>query len=323
MSWWFDNETYIEIVAVYALLAFSIQVCLKAGTFSLASVGFYAISSYMTADLVKHGWPTVPAIAAGVVVCSVVGLALAYLLVRLRDLYLGMATIAFDLMVGVVALNWDKVTGGAAGLYSIPVRVSGLSMTIVVIVVIALLVLMQRGTIGRTFETIRDDSQLAVTVGIDGRRYQRLAFVFSAALGALAGSLHSLAFYAISPTDASFSLIITALAMVTIGGSGSWVGALVGAVLLGYLPIKLTAIGDWWPVIYGSVMALVATYVPVGFYGLAQLGVRRGRAALLERGGQSDSPQSTSPGREDPPPGLSGPVASSDGTLGMDKVHSA
>jgi branched-chain amino acid transport system permease protein len=321
MSWWLNNETYIEIVAVYALLAFSIQVCLKAGTFSLASVGFYAISSYMTADLVKHGWPTVPAIAVGIVVCSIIGLALAYLLVRLRDLYLGMATIAFDLMVGVVALNWDKVTGGAAGLYSIPVRVSGLSMTIVVVVVIGLLVLMQRGTIGRTFEAIRDDTQLAVTVGIDRRRYQRLAFVFSAALGALAGSMHSLAFYAISPTDASFSLIITALAMVTVGGSGSWVGALVGAVLLGYLPIKLTSIGDWWPVIYGTAMALVATYLPVGFYGLAQIGVRRARTALQERSSRGGSAsQQTSPDRESPPPGVS---ASSDGTFDMDKVHSA
>jgi branched-chain amino acid transport system permease protein len=275
----------------------------------------------MTADLVKHGWPTVPAIAVGIVVCSIIGLALAYLLVRLRDLYLGMATIAFDLMVGVVALNWDKVTGGAAGLYSIPVRVSGLSMTIVVVVVIGLLVLMQRGTIGRTFEAIRDDTQLAVTVGIDRRRYQRLAFVFSAALGALAGSMHSLAFYAISPTDASFSLIITALAMVTVGGSGSWVGALVGAVLLGYLPIKLTSIGDWWPVIYGTAMALVATYLPVGFYGLAQIGVRRARTALQERSSRGGSAsQQTSPDRESPPPGVS---ASSDGTFDMDKVHSA
>lgn len=291
MSWWTANATYIEIVAVYVLLALSIQICLKAGTFSLASVGFYGISSYVSADLAKHNWSTVVAIGAGVLLCAAIALLLSYLLVgRLKDLYLGMATMAFDLMVGVVALNWDAVTGGAAGLYSIPVRVSALGMTIVVVVVIALVVLLQRGTIGRTFETIRDDAQLAITVGVDARRYQRLAFVLSAALGALAGSLHGLAFYAISPSDASFSLIITALAMVIVGGFGSWVGAIVGAILLGYLPIKLTGIGDWWPVIYGVAMALVATYVPGGFFSVAQTAARRVRTMLhARRAGDSEA----------------------------------
>ena len=50
--------------------------------------------------------------------------------------------------------------------------------------------------------------------------------------------------------------------MVIIGGFGSWVGALIGAIVLGYLPLRLTSLGEWWPVIYGGVMMLVATYLP-------------------------------------------------------------
>ena len=279
MSWWSNNETLVQVVIVYILVAFSIQVALKAGTFSLASIGFYSIGSYAAADLIPH-WPTVLAIAAGVVISGVVGWVLARLLVRLKDLYLGMATVAFDLMVGVVALNWTSVTGGPAGKYSIPVAVSANQMLIVLIVVIVLLELLQRGTIGRTLEVTREDSQLAVSTGVDTRRYQRFAFVLSAVLGGLAGAFHALTASAISPDDASFSFIVLALAMVIIGGFGSWVGALIGAIVLGYLPLRLTSLGDWWPVIYGAVMMLVATYLPGGFYALARRAVTGTRGSV-------------------------------------------
>lgn len=288
-SWWSNNETLIQIVIVYALVAFSIQVALKAGTFSLASIGFYSISSYTAADLVEHGWPTALAIAAGVVLSGIVGWVLARLLVRLKDLYLGMATVAFDLMVGVVALNWVSVTGGASGKFSIPLTVSANGMAVVLVVVVILLELLQRGTIGRTFEATREDSQLAVVTGIDTRRYQRFAFVLSAMLGGLAGGLHALSSSAISPDDASFSFIILALAMVIIGGFGSWLGALIGAIVLGYLPLRLTSIGDWWPVIYGGTMLLVATYLPGGIYALARRGIA-GTRGLVRPRQQPDAP---------------------------------
>jgi branched-chain amino acid transport system permease protein len=271
-EWWSDNQTFIEIVIVYALVAFSVQVPLKAGTFSLASIGFYGISSYTAAYLAMRDWPTVLAIAAGVVVSGVIGWLLALLLVRLGGLYLGMATIAFDLMVGVVALNWVSVTGGPAGLFGIPIVVDATGMLAVLVVVVVLLALMQRGTLGRTFEATREDSQLALTVGIDTRRYQRFAFVISAMLGGLAGALHALAFSTIAPEDASFAFVILALAMVIIGGFASWVGALVGAIVLAALPLQLTFLGQWWPIIYGIAMILVGTYLPGGLYALFKRG---------------------------------------------------
>lgn len=288
-SWWSDNQTLIQVVAVYALLAFSVQIALKAGTFSLASVGFYGVGSYAAAYLAKHDWPTVGAVAAGVMLSVAAAWLLALLLVRLRDLYLGMATVAFDLIVGVVAVNWTSVTGGAAGLYAIPIRVGATTMTVVVLAVIVLLAMLQAGTIGRTLDVAREDEQLALTVAIDVRRYQRFAFTLSAALGALAGTFHALAFSAISPGDFDFGLIILALAMVIIGGFGSWLGALIGAVVVAYVPLKLTSLGQWWPVIYGSAMLLTAVYVPGGVYGaLARMvtmtSSRVGRARRAQAG---------------------------------------
>ncbi len=269
-SWYTGNETIIQQIIIYALLAFSIQVALRTGIFSLAGIGFYGIGSYTAALLVQKGWPTVLAIAAAVVLCALVGYLLAILLVRLRDLYLAMATVAFDLMVGVVALNWTKLTGGPLGLVGVPVKVTTLGIFITLVVAAGGLLLLERGTMGRAMVAIREDENLAQSLSIDIRRYRRFAFVISAMLGCVAGAFHALLYITVQPGDAGFDLIVLALTMVIIGGFGSWGGALIGAILLTWIPLKLTSIGEWWNVVYGGLMILMATFIPGGI--LAMLG---------------------------------------------------
>ena len=284
LSSWFDtNETLIQNIAIYALLAFSIQIVLRSGLFSLASVGMYGIGSYVVGVLTtEHGWAAVPAILVAVVVCAVVGWLLAVLLVRLRDLYLAMATVAFDLMVGVIALNWKQVTGGPVGLFGIPLAVTTTTLVVTVLVIAALLYAMEHGTMGRTMETIREDEALAQSFAVDTRRYRRMAFVVSSMLGALAGAYHALVFNTVSPGDAGFSLIVLVLTMVIIGGYGSWIGALIGAILITWLPLRLESLSDWWYAIYGAIMIVMATFMPGGIYGLAQQ-LRRRSTGLRTR----------------------------------------
>jgi branched-chain amino acid transport system permease protein len=275
-SWFDTNESLIQNILIYAVLAFSIQVALRSGVFSLAAIGFYAIGSYTAAVLVsKHGVPAAPAIAAAVVLSGVLGWLLAWLLVRLRDLYLAMATVAFDLMVGVVALNWDSVTGGALGLFGVPISVTTLGMFLTVLVIAVLLFLMEHGTMGRTLETVREDEELAQSFAVDAGRYRRFAFVVSSMLGALAGAFHALLFTTVSAGDAGFNLIVLALTMVIIGGFGSWIGALIGAILIAWLPLRLESVSDWWYAMYGALMIVMATYVPGGIYGVARSLLRR------------------------------------------------
>ena len=81
-----------------------------------------------------------------------------------------------------------------------------------------------------------------------------------------------------NPDDANFGFIILALAMVIIGGFGSWSGALLGAFLLAWLPTKLDFLGNWWPVIYGGAMILIAAYLPGGFFAVARRAVQEVRA---------------------------------------------
>jgi branched-chain amino acid transport system permease protein len=281
-TWYDANESLIQTILIYTLLAFSVQVALRTGVFSLAGIGFYAIGSYAAAVLVgDHGVATVPAVAAAVALCGVLGWLLAWLLVRLRDLYLAMATVAFDLMVGVVALNWRDVTGGSLGLFGVPIGVTTLGMFACVVVVAFLLLLMERGTMGRTLETVREDEELAESFAVDTRRYRRLAFVVSSMIGALAGAFHALLYTTVSPGDAGFNLIVLALTMVIIGGYGSWIGAFIGAVLIAWLPLRLESMSDWWYALYGAMMIVVATYVPGGVYGVARSLLQRAPTVRL------------------------------------------
>jgi len=282
-EWFLSNELLIQSIAVYALVAFSVQVPLRSGTFSLAGVGLYGIGSYSAAYWVKGGTSPWLAVIASVALAVVIGWILALVLVRLHDLYLGIATLAFDMMVVILALNWEKVTGGAAGMYGIPLSISTRTMLVTLVAVGILLTLLEIGTIGRIYQTVRDDEQLAQALAIDARKYRQLTFVVGGALGALAGAYHSLSFNAISPNDSGFNLVVLALAMVIIGGFNSWIGALLGAVILGWLPVLLAGTGDWWPVFYGAGMVGFAVFAPAGIFGLGEGLYRRIRSRQATR----------------------------------------
>jgi branched-chain amino acid transport system permease protein len=266
-SWFTTNETTIQNVLIAALLAFSVQVALRAGIFSLAGIGFYAIGSYTAGLIARDGHGIVLAIAASIALAAALSLLLAFLLVRLRSLYLAMATVAFDLIVVVVATNWE-VTGAALGIFGIPLTITTTHMAVTVVIAAVAMTFLERGTIGRTYDAIREDEELAQSFSINIRSYRRLAFVVSGALGAVAGSFHALAYGSVLPGDAGFASVVLALTMVIIGGSASWFGALLGAVLLTWAPLALTFIGDWWDAVYGALLILFACYLPNGLLGI-------------------------------------------------------
>jgi branched-chain amino acid transport system permease protein len=255
--------------------------------FTLAAVGFWAIGGYTTAVLVtKHMWPTAPAIGAGIVVSAVVGLALALVLGRLRSLYLAMATVAFVLLVQIVAINWESFTGGAQGLFGIPVTIGTWTLVAIVVVVSAGLALFERGARGRTIEAMRLDEQVAQSVGIDIVRERHLIFVLSAVLAALSGGISAVMFNTLSPDQAGFGLITQTLLMVVLGGAASWWGALIGAFIVTWLPDILRFTGDYRAIVQAAIIVLVVVYAPEGIVGL----VRRLRSLVWGRRGPVTTP---------------------------------
>lgn len=290
---WFDsNEALIQSALAMSVLALSVQLALHAGVFSLAGVGFWAIGGYGTAKLVLEGWSTAPALAVMVAISAVIALAMGLILNRLRALYLAMATFAFVLIVQIVALNWESVTGGPVGLFAIPVTIT----TPVLVVIVALcalgIALWERGRSGRMMEALREDEQLAATVGIDVRRRRVVVFVVSSLLGTLSGGLYAMMFNTITPDQAGFGLITNVLMMIVLGGISTWWGAVVGAFIVTWLPEILRFAEDYRAIIQGAIVLFVVVYAPDGLVGV----VRRAGALARRLAGRRAVPAEVAAG---------------------------
>jgi branched-chain amino acid transport system permease protein len=270
MSVWLDaHMVLVQSTFVGLLLALSIQFPLRMGVFSFAGVGSYAIGAY-TAAIAVTKWevPALPAIAIGALTAAVVSLPLALILARLGGLYLGMATIAFDLIIAVAVTNGGDLTGGPTGLFGVITDITLVQVVVITAIAVVLLALTERGRTGRRVDAVRDDPELAGSMGINVRRYRQAAFVVSGVLGGCAGAINTLFRTTVGPTDIGFGLVVLALTMIILGGARSWLGALIGAVVFTWLPSVLAVVGEWQHVIYGTIVALAAIWIPGGVLGL-------------------------------------------------------
>jgi branched-chain amino acid transport system permease protein len=266
MSAFYDTN----LVLIQAtLLALSIQVPIRLGVFSLAGVGSYGIGAYVSANLVlRYEMAAVPTMLVAGLAAAIVSLLLGVVIYRLAGLYLAMATIAFDLTVGVVALNGGEWTGGPVGLFGI---FTDLTMGLLFAVVGVCLVfahVTECGRLARRITTVREDPELAASMGINVRAYRLTAFVVSGFLGGLAGCLNTLTRSAVGLQDVSFHLVVVALTTIVVGGALSWRGAVIGSVLFTWLPTALAFVGDWQELVYGAIVVLAAVFLPTGLYGL-------------------------------------------------------
>lgn len=278
-SWYLSHQILIQSMFISLLLALSIQVPLRAGVFSFAGVGSYAIGAYTAAILtIRYQVPGIVAIGAGLLLAAVIGYLLALLVARLGGLYLGMATISFALFLGVLATNGGDLTGGATGLFGAISNVTTEHLIGATVVVVLLLAANERGVFGRRVDAVREDSQLAVSLGVNVIGTRRTVFVVSGALGGLAGGMNSLLRTTVSPETIGFHLVVTALTMIIVGGALSWAGAAIGAVIFTWLPTALAFVGEWQLLVYGILVAIAAVYVPTGLLGLLQGGWRKLRS---------------------------------------------
>lgn len=304
------NASTLQTMLVDALLAFSVQICLRAGVFSLGSVAFWSLGGYTAGIMAKHGQPTVAAFAVVVVGAAALGAVMSLGLGRLRGLYLAMATVALDLVVVVLITNATSITGGAEGLFAIPIRLDTAWTVGIVAVAVVGLAWSERGRAGRVIRVLRNDSDVAAALGVEVRRAERAVFVASAVLGALSGASYALLFSTIQPSQGGFSAIVTALTIVVLGGMDTWLGALVGAVVVVGLPLWVTPISNWTGVIYGGAIIVVALAAPRGLVGLAGQGLRR--LATLGRG-----PARRLPAPAADPVGITGAAPVDDATQGV------
>jgi branched-chain amino acid transport system permease protein len=280
-TWYMANLVLIQATLTGLLMALSVQVPLRMGVFSFAGVGSYGIGAYAAALLSIH-WQlgSLAAIGLAVVLTAVIGLLLGLVIARLAGLYLAMATVAFDLIIGVIAINGGTFTGSSTGLYGVLSDFTMPLMFTLTLLALSVVILSEHGKVGRRVHAVRDDQQLAASVGINVRRYRLVAFVASGALGGLAGSMNVMVRTTIGPLDIGFHLIVLALTMIIVGGAMSWKGAVIGAITFTWLPTMLEFVGEWETLLYGVIVAVAAVLLPRGIHGVfvdLTRGIQRGR----------------------------------------------
>jgi branched-chain amino acid transport system permease protein len=241
-----------------ALLGLSLYLPLMAGQLSLASPGFYALGGYIAAILSTKVFSTasnpypillllLEMLVAGVV-SGLLGVAVGIPALRLRGIYLAIATIAFVEVLRVVSLNLD-ITGGAVGIFGIPqpfpTQIEYLWVGLPLLIVsMVLLYRLERIRVGRAFTAIREDELAAGAMGINPTYYKVLAFTLGAILAGMVGAISAHFLNTWNARQGTFDASIIYLTFVLIGGSRTFLGAVIGGMIFTALPEILRNIAD-------------------------------------------------------------------------------
>jgi len=123
---------------------------------------------------------------------------------------------------------------------------------------------LQLGAGNRATNLVREDATVAQAVGVNVGALRRRTLIFSGALGGLAGGLYPLVFGVVNPNAGGFSLVVTGLTVVVLGGMRSWVGVTIGAILVTWLPEWLSFMEKWRDVVYGALIVVMVIFAPQG-----------------------------------------------------------
>ncbi|TDW28737.1 ABC transporter permease subunit [Cryobacterium psychrophilum] len=271
-----EYNSLITLIALTAILAFSFYAVLIAGQLSLAQVGLASLAAF-TAALVVPDEPLfgfIPPLAIGIVFGMGVGIIAAFILglpvIRLRGVFLAIATLAFGEMVRIFLIN-QSWTNGAQGM-GFP-KLVGLEIAWIALAVVAFWFWRLSGSrLGRAFAAIREDELAATTMGIDVARYRMASFVIAGAVSGLYGVL--LAYFSrfADPNEFSFTAAVDGLVTAVVGGVTLFVGPILGSVFLSVLPEVQRAVGidaGWIrPTISGVLLLVVILFLPGGLSGL-------------------------------------------------------
>lgn len=289
--WWLESYGLAQLtfILIYGIVGLGLMLLAGfTGLFSIGHAAFLGVGAYTQAVLAAQGWPFPLSLAAAAGLSAIVGAVVGLPALRVKGIYLGIATLAFGFIVEEVLARWESVTGGNAGLMVGQPQMFGwtvgsgapfyfLCLVIAVACTLAVLNLLRSPT-GRAFVAIRDSEISAQSMGIHLAHYKTLSFAISAALAGIGGALYAHMIRFLSPDQFNIIQSIDLLLMVVIGGLGSVHGAFLGAIFLIGMPQAISAFKDVLPeaignapglkaVIYGVVLIAFVLFEPMGLYG--------------------------------------------------------
>jgi branched-chain amino acid transport system permease protein len=248
------------------------------GYVNFGSAAFFALGAYSTVALYRlHPMPIPVLVLFGGLVSGFVGLGMGYLTLRLRGAFFAIATLALAVVLQTLVVNWDYV-GGSRGAYIVRPEsiapfgsyIKYLFFIMILLAVSAITVarLIERSRLGYGFATIRDDEMAAEASGVPTLRLKLIATAISGGLMGMAGAPFPYYISFLQPTSAfGLDYAVNSIAMPLIGGTTSWVGPLIGAVLLASLQQIVTV------TISSAVNLLIVGLLLVGFVIVAPNGI--------------------------------------------------
>lgn len=243
----------VETILIYAILLFGLDIVVGyTGQVSLGHAGLFGIGSYVTAVLIMHfGTPWFLAVPASIVVTALFGAILALPALRVTGPYLAMVTLAFGTIIQILINEMSFITQGPMGITLTKPSLFGRELheteyfyMVAVFMVAALTVVhfLLKSHFGRAFEALRDSPIASDCMGVSVYRYKVYAFVISAGLAGLAGSLYAYSEQYVSPNTYNFELTILFLLAVIMGGRKTRTGSIIGAIIVVMLPSLLADI---------------------------------------------------------------------------------
>ena len=261
-----------------------------AGYVNFGSAGFFAIGVYCSIALTKaFSLPLPLLILASSIAAGLIGLATGYLTLRLRGVFFAIATLALAIVLETLVSNWSYV-GGAAGTFVMRPKTVIFFDSYVEFLFIVMLVLavssvviartIERSRFGRGLRAIRDEEVAAESMGVPTLKLKLLATTLSGALMGAAGAPFSYYVTYVDPPSAfNLSFAVNAVAMPLIGGTATWLGPLIGALLLGSIQqiATVTISSELNLLIVGLTLIIFVIVAPDGLVGAARRISRRVR----------------------------------------------
>lgn len=278
----------MSFILVYSVIGFGLVVLTgMTGLVSLGHAAFVAVGAYAQALLLSKGVPVLASLAASAGLAAVLGVLVGLPALRLRGLYLAIATFSFGYIVQIVLAHWESLTGGNSGLAVGTPTLLGMPLTgprfyylclALVLAALYFVLNLLRSPTGRTLKAIRDSEISARSMGVNVALFKTFAFGLSALLAGLGGALYAHLITYLSPEQFGLHFSIELLMMVVIGGAVWLHGAVLGAVFVIALPQAIAlakdvlpaAIGQQTglqPIVFGLVILFFVLVEPSGLYG--------------------------------------------------------
>ncbi|MSP96224.1 MAG: branched-chain amino acid ABC transporter permease [Betaproteobacteria bacterium] len=278
----------LHFICIYSIVGLGLMLLVGfTGQISLGHAAFLAVGAYTEALLQARGVPFFVSLPCAALTAATLGWIVGLPALRLKGIYLAIATLAFNVIVEEVITRWESLTGGNSGLHLKPIQMFGLRLdgdaafyylclALTIVSILALMNLLRSPT-GRAFVAIRDSEISASCMGVNLAKYKTLSFAISAALTGIGGALYAHKVTFISPEQFTLLQSIELVTIVILGGVGFLHGAVLGAAFLIVLPQLISIAKDYLPgsiagsglqaIAFGLVLIGFIVFEPLGLYG--------------------------------------------------------